>query len=246
MASQLTHDDIRELLGVYAIDAVDPDEAEAIEAHLAQCPRCRAEVSEHREAATMLSFSGSNAPDGMWSKIASGLEETPPPLELSRVVPLRRRVASRRLTALAAAAVAVVALLGAQVVRQGDRIDQLSAAADQRGLDQAAAAAAFAPDANKVRLQSDDGSHFVDAVVLSNGHGYLIAGTLPVLDAGHTYQLWGVMGAQVVSLGVLGADANVAPFKAVGPLSALAITVEQTGGVVASTHTPVVQGFLTT
>lgn len=245
MAPQLTHDEVQELLGVYAIDAVEPDEAAEIEAHLADCPRCRAEVAEHREAATMLAFSGADAPDGMWSRIASSLEEAPPPLDLPRIVPLGKRRVPRVLPPLAAAAaVAVIALLGVQVVQQGDRIDELSAVVDQRGLDQAAAAAAVAPDSRTARLQSDDGTHYVDAVVLPNGQGYLVSASLPEIERDQTYQLWGVMGSQVVSLGVLGPDATIIPFKAVGPLSALAITAEQAGGVVASTRTPVVQGFL--
>lgn len=246
MAPELTHAEIQELLGVYAIDAVDPDEAAVLEHHLVDCPRCRAEVAEHREAATLLSFSGTDAPDGMWSRIASSLEETPPPMDLPRVVPMRRAVPRRFAVLAAAAAVVVIALLGVQVVQQGDRIDQMSAVFDQRGLDQAAAAAALAPDARTARLQSDDGSQFVDAVVLPSGQGYLVAANLPGLDRDQTYQLWGVMDAQTVSLGVLGADAVVIPFKAAGPLRALAITAEHVGGVVASTKTPVVQGFLTT
>jgi anti-sigma factor RsiW len=78
VAPQLTHADIQELLGAYAIDAVDAEEATLVEAHLAGCPRCRGEVAEHREAATLLSFSGASAPEGVWSRIAAVLDETPP------------------------------------------------------------------------------------------------------------------------------------------------------------------------
>ena len=31
-------------LALYALDALDPDEARAVEAHLAGCPSCRAEL----------------------------------------------------------------------------------------------------------------------------------------------------------------------------------------------------------
>lgn len=244
MAPQLTHDDIQELLGAFAIDAVDADEAEAIEDHLAHCPRCRAEVAEHREAATMLAFSGADAPDGIWSRIASSLEEAPPPLRLPQPIPLRRRRLVVPSMFAAAAAVAVIALLGIQVAQQGERIDELSAVFDLRGLDQAAAAAAIAPNARTARLVSDDGTHYVDAVVLPNGQGYLVTADLPRLDPDETYQLWGVMGAQTVSLGVLGDDPATAPFRAAGPLSALAITAEHGGGVVASTNAPIVSGLL--
>lgn len=247
MAPQLTHSDIQDLLGAYAIDAVEPDEAAAIDAHIADCPRCRNEVAEHREAATLLSFSGAPAPDGVWSSIAASLEETPPPFELTRPIPLRTRRAPLRMFAAAAAvAAAIIGVLGAQVVRQDHRIDQLAAISDERGLDQAAAAAAVAPEARTVRLRSDDGSHGVDAVVLPDGQGYLIQPQLPELGRDQTYQLWGVIGAQTISLGVLGDHPTITPFKAAGPLTALAITAEHTGGAVAPTKAPIVQGFLTT
>ncbi|MEX2293064.1 MAG: anti-sigma factor [Acidimicrobiales bacterium] len=244
MASHLTHSEIQELLGVYAIDAVDPDEALLIDEHLRTCPRCRAEVTDHREAAALLSFSGTSAPADLWGRIAADLEASPPPLDLSRARALRRTRLPRLSLVAAAAAVSVIGLLGAQVVQQGNRIDELSAVFDQTGLDQAAAAAAVDPEARTVTLESDDGSRVVRAIVLPNGQGYLVQANLPRLGAEQTYQLWGVMGAQTVSLGVLGEARSIVPFVASGPLTALAITAERSGGVIASTNAPLVQGFL--
>ena len=40
------HDEIPELLGAYAHDAVEPDAAALVEDHLRECPRCAAEVAE--------------------------------------------------------------------------------------------------------------------------------------------------------------------------------------------------------
>lgn len=243
MASPLTHSDLQELLGVYALDALDPEEAEVVEGHLVDCPRCRTEVAEHREAASLLSFSGAQAPEAVWTRIATTLEASPPPFELRAPTPGRARRPLPMLLA-AAAAVVVIGLLSAQVVRQGDRIDSLSSVFDQRGLDQAAAAAAVDPTARTITLRSDDGVHVVHAVVLPDGHGYLVQANLPPLSRDQTYQLWGVMGAQTVSLGVLGDGAVIVPFVASGPLSALAITAEHRGGVVASTNAPIVQGVV--
>ena len=42
--------------------------------------RCRAEVEGHREVASMLGNSGADAPEGVWDRIASQLEDTPPPM----------------------------------------------------------------------------------------------------------------------------------------------------------------------
>ena len=46
--------DIELLLGAYALHATEPGESLEIEAHLAECPRCRAEVAAHLEMAALL------------------------------------------------------------------------------------------------------------------------------------------------------------------------------------------------
>ncbi|MDQ6697076.1 MAG: anti-sigma factor [Actinomycetota bacterium] len=82
MSIQLTHQQIEDLLGAFAMDAVDGDEAEAIELHLRDCPRCRAEVTEHREVAALLAHTGSPAPEGVWNRILDELEPVPPALRM--------------------------------------------------------------------------------------------------------------------------------------------------------------------
>ena len=44
----MDHDAIAELSGAYALDAVTPDEARAVEEHLAGCAACGALVAESR------------------------------------------------------------------------------------------------------------------------------------------------------------------------------------------------------
>src|ERR1700679_113850 len=82
----MTHDEVSELLGAFALDAVEYDEFEEIEAHLAECPRCRAEVDAHREGAAALANSVEPLPDGLWESIATRLptrhDEVAPPMPL--------------------------------------------------------------------------------------------------------------------------------------------------------------------
>src|SRR5439155_13786710 len=93
----LTHPEVAELLGAYALDAVDGEERELVELHLLDCPRCRAEVAEHRAVASFLASAGGRAPEAVWERIAGSLEEAPPRLELAPVVPLHgRRAGSLR------------------------------------------------------------------------------------------------------------------------------------------------------
>ena len=75
--------EIEELLGVYALDAVDDDERRIVDRHLAECPRCRAELAGHLEVASWMAGGGSQAPEGVWERISGALEERPPEMRLS-------------------------------------------------------------------------------------------------------------------------------------------------------------------
>ncbi|HEY0397098.1 MAG TPA: zf-HC2 domain-containing protein, partial [Acidimicrobiia bacterium] len=90
MSASFTHHDIQELLGAFALDAVDDEERDVIEAHLAGCPRCRAEVEGHRETAALLAHSGARAPEAVWDRIAEALDEAPPAMDLARIAPPAR------------------------------------------------------------------------------------------------------------------------------------------------------------
>ncbi|MGH9154878.1 MAG: anti-sigma factor domain-containing protein [Acidimicrobiales bacterium] len=242
------HHEIAELLGAYALDAVHPDEAVAVEAHLEVCPRCRDELGRHLEAVTLLATAGAAAPDDLWARIAANLEEPPPRLELLRLFrPAgreRRSLPARPVMAAAAIAAAVIGVLGVQVQRQDGRLDRLSPAIEARGLDEAVAAALFDDQSKKVELVSDSGTLFAKAVVQPDGKGYLVEHNLPDLPDDSTYQLWGLVGDQTVSLGVLGGEPDVRAFTAAGDVSVLAVTAERAGGVVSPTSDPVVRGFL--
>ena len=249
---RLDHQEIEELLGAFALDAVDPDEAEAVELHLRECPRCRAEVASHREVATLLGNTGGDAPEGVWDRISSQLEEAPPPLRLSlpptsaAVIPLvskRRAAAPIAAAVVGLAAALAIGVLGAQVVRQDNELDRVRVAVEDGSMLSAANVALRDPAATTVHLRSTDGLIMATAVLLPDGTGYLMAQELPGLDRGRTYQLWGKTGSGLVSLGLLGADPGaIVPFSAADHLAALAVTAEEAGGVTQSQNPIVVAG----
>lgn len=245
---ELTHAEIQDLLGVYALDAVDHEESDLIEVHLRDCPRCRAEVAAHRETAAVLAHSGSSAPPGVWERIAGSLEEAPPKLDMAKVValkPRRRSVPIPIAAAVAVVAAAVIAVLGVQVDRLDNRTDTLESALGNTGLDQAVQVALFDEGARRVDLRSSDGVTLAHAVVRESGEAYFVPQALPALTADQTYQLWAVVDDRAVSVGVLGARPGVSAFKIAGSgVTVLAVTTEEAGGVVASTKTPVMQGAL--
>src|SRR5258708_4007463 len=52
----MADDALHELTAAYALDALDPDEERAYEAHLAGCERCRKELSSFRDVAGSLAL----------------------------------------------------------------------------------------------------------------------------------------------------------------------------------------------
>ncbi|MGI8491626.1 MAG: anti-sigma factor domain-containing protein [Acidimicrobiales bacterium] len=264
------HDELAEALGAFALNALERDEAELVERHLAVCPRCRVEVEQHREVAGLLGFIGQEAPPGLWDRIVASLQSPPPALRLELVGSSRspgsrgpggrpgrsaagraRRgdVSWRAVALLGAAAAAVVALLSAQVVRLDDRTGALKAEV----------AALAGPTPSRVMVEqalAQPGAHHVElrgsgapttlleAVVLPDGAGYVYNSHLAPLPADRTYQLWGVRLRESVSYGLLGPSPAVVAFHAGSGVQALSVTAEAAGGVVRSDNPPVAVGKL--
>ena len=80
-------------------------------------------------------------------------------------------------------------------------------------------------------------------VVLPDGSAFLVNTGLPRLASDRTYQLWGVVKGQTVSLGLLGSQPHDVAFTVnpSAPVKVFAVTDEVAGGVVRSMHTPVAQ-----
>jgi len=236
----LRHTEAQELLGAFALDALDAQEADAVDVHLRDCARCRAEVADYRETAALLAFGGVEAPPGIWEKIQASLEEAPPKLELARVIPIaqsRWRTVGARLTAAAAIVISVVAL-GVAVLRP----DQTSGS---NPIDAQIAAAAVDPDAVLVNLVSSSGDGSLK-VVLLDGRAYIADHSLPALGDDQTYQLWGQKGDTFVSLGVLGSKPERGQVAAAGSFDAMAITAEKKPGVAQTTQPAVAAGWVPT
>ena len=248
---ELNHTDAAGFLGVYALDALDDDdERAAVEAHLRDCGACQAEVAEHREVAAALAGPGwTRAPEGLWDRIAGSLEEVPPPLRMP-VAPVVALDASRRrfrpfgvaTAAVAAAAMALVGIMGLKIVDDGRRIDSLKEQARPAELSRTANAALADPTARRVDLRAPGTPFVAQVVLLPDGTGYLLDSNLPELGVDRTYQLWAVVGTNRISVGVLGPDPGIAAFKAPGQTSAFAITSEVAGGVVLTQNQPLVLG----
>lgn len=264
-----SHEEMRDLLGVYALDAVDPDEAFAVEAHLVQCPQCRAEVEEHRSVAALLGNVGAAAPPGLWDQITESLDDEsvsprgpgashhPDQGEVKDHVlsfpaggrdaraARRRGRAAVALTAVAAACLLLAGVAGIVTIRQQqNRVDDLAAQVADTRDDRSAAQALADPASSVVALTSSVDDVEVRAVIGADGTGYLLGAPLPDAGAGATYQLWGLAGTRAVSLGLLGQDPRVFQFDIEDPVTGLAITTEQAGGADQPTTDPLVTGAI--
>ena len=259
------HDDFTDLLGAYALDAVDPEERQRLDAHLHACPWCAAEVAEHREVAAFLSHSGTDAPPNVWDRIAAELSPPAPPLRMSfrptgevdppaesdtapslsepitNVVPFvgRRSVRTRTLAAGVSVAAVLLAVLGFVAVDQTRDANRIRD-------DVASGTIPRSPDDLSVELVGSNDRVGARAVVSSTGKGYLVPHDLPEPGSDELYQLWGQVDGVVLSLGTFGRDADVVNFQ-VDPgqldgVEAFAVTKEQMPGVLASDHDPVLAG----
>ncbi|HEX5266277.1 MAG TPA: anti-sigma factor [Acidimicrobiales bacterium] len=238
------HDEMRDLVAAYALDAVDDADRDAVERHVETCPRCRAELAAHQETAALLAFSGGQAPGEVWERIADaiGAPGSPPPaLELVTARP--RRVRRRWVAAVGAVAAgavaAAVALLGLTVSHQSARIDDLAAAAGNQATLRQAVTAALQPGARNQPLVSPSGTVLGDVVLGAEGGGYVIADRFRTLPADRTYQLWAIVDGTPVSLGLLGPDPTVLVFRPAPGASELAVTAEQRGGALRPSGAPV-------
>jgi len=262
------HGEIQELLGVYALDAVDAETAAMVERHLEGCPRCATEVAQHHEVAGLLANSGGASPAKLWDGIASQLDGSTPPswqslsdrLETgpdrtglmssgsTNVVPLADRRGRRWVAwtagAVAAAAAVVAVVLGVQVRHLDHQVNSLQAPLS--AAERSALGLSTTKQVELVALPGSAGaaSERATVVLTESGTGFVQAQGLSRLPGGETYQLWGVVGQKTISLGLLGAHPDVVVFSAAGatPVSAFAITAERSGGVVQSTNQPVVAG----
>ncbi len=253
----ISHEEASELLAAYSLDAVDGQEHAELDKHLAGCPRCRAELDSLREVAGAIGNTVETPPEGLWSGIVSRLPErdgdvdAPPMPQLGSegrspfrapAAQRRRRGAVATVVGFAVAAAAVAAVLGIGLVRADNKVTNLQAAAAHPPT--AAATALKMPGHVVVDLASSNGKALADFVLVPDGRGYMLSSHLPSLRAGHTYQLWGIVGNRPISLGLLGGSPSQSTFTMAGSVrpSRLSITAEPAGGAVAPTGPIVASG----
>ena len=226
---------IHELTAGYALDALDADERWAYETHLADCERCREELTSFWETTEALAVAASGpAPSPeLRGRILAAAQA-----EHQVVVSLESR--RRRVVPVLGAAAAIAAVLALAV---GLWATQLSGDLDDARLalerERQAAAVLADPGARTVALEAGDGRLVVDDA----GRAVLVLDGLDPAPEGKTYELWIIEGENASAAGLfagrdgldwVGLDGTVETGDVV------AVTIEEAGGVEVSANDPIV------
>ncbi len=237
---QMQHREAEELLGAYIIDAVDPEERAAIEAHLGLCVTCRGEVDALRSTVGIIANEGGPAPAGLWERIEEEINEggdtvtyRPPQRSRLRIPTI---IAS---TALAVAA-ALTLIFGIEIHSLHSQVTELSTQVTTSATRAIATAALLQPGAKRFALDSPQGHAVGSVVALPSGEVVLTSFLMHPLKASSTYQVWAIVDEKPISLGLLGNRPSISVFHTGGRQAfEFAITIEPAHGVAQPTGAPV-------
>ena len=224
-------DDLRDVLGAYAIGAVDDVERAEIEQWLATDDEARATAEGLAAAARSLHTSDGPAP-AVWTAIetaiASGEHRPAAVVPISAIRPAR--VASRRVSRVVSVAAAVAAAAVIAVVASTSSEPTLPSA-PASAVEQAAKAALATEGAERISLVPTDGIDPVNAVVLPDGRGFVLDATLS-----RVYRLLAITESGPVLVAILEPDVGTTAFRL--PAGTLGLVVARGEEIVASAAVP--------
>jgi anti-sigma-K factor RskA len=204
----MSHEEVSQVLGAYALDAVDGDEYADLENHLAVCPHCQSELDSLREVAGAVGNSVEPLPEGLWASIAIRLPDAPqdsepppmPRLESATRLPFRAPSSGRTqrtrkalvlVGAVAVAGIAVALVFAISLVRSQDNVARLQdnvwrlqnniSKLDENADATPAEIAMQTPGHVVVSLGTSSGEQLATFVIVPGGQGYLASSVLPKL-----------------------------------------------------------------
>jgi anti-sigma-K factor RskA len=256
----MTHDELRELSGGYALGILDEPERRAFEEHVATCAACAEELRGLTGVATALALDVPQVepPSALRQRVLNAVTAPASPASFEALTPRRTPQPGRRpVLAMFSAAAAIVALaLGVYAVSLQRRIasleQQLRVASDRaaQGQQQLAQLRAVSGTASQVRriLAAGDvrrldlagtkaAPNASGRAYWSQAEGLVVAfANLPATEAGKVYQLWVIppggnpIGAGLLDLQPDGRALALAPEGTAQRVGTVAITLEPAGG----------------
>lgn len=235
MDDRLNPDELRELLGAFALGAVDETEHEQVEAFVLDDHDARVELHRLEHAVAWLGHASPRPSEASWSAVSAemirdleaggddsgdGAEPDHNVVAMESFESRRSPNRWRRLVAVAAAVVIVV----------GSALAVGSVILEDSG-----------DPAHNVALNASDGRRAAVVHVASDGTAVIRTASLPTPPAGHEYQLWSQpkADAPMQSVGVLGRTPSGHRVRIPSPSVRLAISVEPDGGSTQPTTDPV-------
>jgi anti-sigma-K factor RskA len=210
----MEHRELQDLIPAHALDALEPDDAVLLEAHIDTCDDCRRELDELRETTALLAFATDpvEPPASLRARILEAVAEPAPARSRPRL-----RLAFLRGAFSGALAVAAVALVVGIAVHERS---------------------SSSPSA-EVRVLTGSAQ---GAVIRDGSSSKLVLANLQAPEAGHTYEAW-LIGAngKPVPAGTFSSAGKTLVFDLkgdAGKAKTVAITVEPAGGSKAPTTVP--------
>ena len=211
----MTDDSLHDLVGLYALGALEGDEHEQFVAHLADCDECRRELDELESGLLELAWSDAESPPkSLQARVESTVSVTP---QVSSLAGRR----SRWQSALGTAAAVLILLVGVVALNRPSDLERVTAAPDAIEL--------------AVPATADFVGHGVLEFVYSEeeGRGVLIASGLDQAED-QVYQMWLIDGDGPVPAGTFNPDdSGAAVVSVTGVPTAghtFGITLEPLGG----------------
>jgi anti-sigma-K factor RskA len=251
----MTCDEIDELAGAYALDALEPAELEIVEAHLRTCPELHPAVWEARETAAALAVLSPPArpPEGLRQRVVAAVaadgaaagDAVPaapdePESEPAPVIRMPRPGVGVIPLALAASFALLAIGLGAWALSLRNDV-RYERAQSEGG--RAVLSALTAPGA-AVQLSPAGALPPALLVQPSDGGAAMLVISWPKAAQGRVYQAWAIpQGQKPVSAGIFdgsGGEAEVVTLtRAIGARESFAVTLEPAGGSDQPTTQPV-------
>lgn len=221
--SDLTHDDVRELLAAYALQILAEDEEQVVARHLHACAECRAELAAYQQVTDDLALGAPDeAPDAAAKQRLMARIQTQPKVMPAEPPPDLWQTIAAALRGWRPVAVALAILLVISLALwwgQG------------RGPD--------VPAERQIELTATDAAPDASGVIAIGAEarqGTLTVQGLPALDADRQYQLWLIKDGERVNGGVFSvsergeASLTIAAPEPIDGYAAYGVTIEPFGG----------------
>ncbi|NQU36352.1 MAG: anti-sigma factor [Actinobacteria bacterium] len=234
--------EIHLLAGPYALDSLDDIERGRFERHLETCQACQLETRELlATVARLAEAEAATPPPALRDAVMAQVAVTPQVVPRSPIVPASAPRKSRRVTRWLAAAAAVMAIgtVGAGTFAYQERQNTETLTAQSQMIADLVAS----PDTIIRSMPMGDATSSI-VMSPSQGQAMMIAQGVPALPAGQTYELWTLTAdgdARPAGVWAPGPNGTAAvPLEGdLSQTSAVAVTIEPTGGSATPSGAPI-------